>query len=106
MVRGKPCNKLSKNEINPHMVFADRLQSGEVFYLKLTIKISVTHTSILEINHSLYSKAGVVVSEERLLAQNLCDSGVSNLPVLIEDGGRGMNSITFWLCFETKFGKD
>ena len=59
VVRGKPCNKLSKNEINPHMVFSDRLQSGEVFYLKLTIKIAVTHTSILEINRSLYSKAGV-----------------------------------------------
>ena len=41
------------------MVFADRLQSGEVFYLKLPIKISVTHTGVLEINHSLYSKAGV-----------------------------------------------
>ena len=59
VTRGKPCNKLSKNDVSPHMVFADRLQSGEVFYLKLPIKISVTHTSVLEINHSLYSKAGV-----------------------------------------------
>lgn len=43
-----------------------------------------------------------MVSEERLFAQNLCDSGVSTT-VLIEDGGKGgMNLLPFWLCFETK----
>ena len=39
-----------------------------------------------------------MVSEERLFAQNLCDSGVSTT-VLVEDRGRGMNSITFLALF-------
>lgn len=37
------CNKLPENtEINSEVVFADKLQSREVFYLMLPMKVSAT----------------------------------------------------------------